>query len=57
MFATEPITVRFPANVLLMASAYHIVFGSINLSIHDADNKTNGTFETRLDAMTEKMLK
>ena len=34
-----------------------MVFGSINLSIHVADNRTKGTFETRLEAMTEKILK
>src|SRR5215472_4849076 len=57
MFATEPMMVRFPANVVASASTFHIKFGSAKRAIHFLATSTNGTFEKIFDPAMENHVK
>ena len=53
MFATEPMIVRLPANVVAKASTFHISTGSTKRVIHFPATSTNGTFEKMFEPATE----
>src|ERR1035438_9729974 len=49
ILATDPIMVRFPANVVVRAITFLISSGWPKLLIHFPATRTNGTFENTLD--------
>ena len=53
MFATEPMIVRFPANVVASASTFHIRSGSVKRTIQFPATRTKGTFEKTFEPTTE----